>query len=254
MVTTLLCKGVAVAAEVPQRVVSLAPNLTGMVTALGAGNRLVGVTPFCQAPANIIRVTGGIQAEAETVLALAPDLVLVTPLTSMATRWQMAHLGLRVEVVDIQSLEDIRRAMLQLAHWLGVAEPALPRSHAYSSVGTGVLLFGADTGYSAGRGTHADEILREAGISNIAAELGTPWPMLNEEFILSREPDWILVADFGNASTEKVLTTLRTHPIRRYLRAVREGRVITVPASVFSVPGPAALEAAQSLHKAISTR
>ncbi|MEX1115175.1 MAG: hypothetical protein WEB53_07990, partial [Akkermansiaceae bacterium] len=47
------------------RVVSLAPNLTQIVLAVGAGEKLVAVTPFCQAPEKIARLPGGIQPEAE---------------------------------------------------------------------------------------------------------------------------------------------------------------------------------------------
>lgn len=240
------------AGEAPQRVVSLAPNLTEMVMALGAGERLVGVTPFCTAPVKVTRVAGGIQAEVEAILALAPDLVLTTPLTSATARQQMRDLGIRVEVVDIHSLEDIRSAMLRLAMILGVSQPSFPPPVVYPPLGTAVLLFGAEENYSAGKGTHADEILRQAGFSNVAANVGAPWPVLSEEFLLSCDPDWILVADYGNTTLEKVLTTLRGHRLRCHWRAVREGRVMTIPASVFSVPGPAALKAVPLLRAAIS--
>ena len=112
----------------PARVVSLAPSLTQTVRHLGATDRLVAVTPFCEASEGIVRVAGGIQPEAEAVLGLAPDLVLATSMTPAATRQQLARLGLRVEVINADSLGGIREAQQKLADLLGVAAPTMPEA------------------------------------------------------------------------------------------------------------------------------
>ena len=232
----------------PERVVSLAPNLTQMVVALGGGGLLVAVTPFCEVPEDIARLPGGIQPEAEEVLGFAPDVVLATSMTPAATRKQLARLGLRVEVIDADSLEGIRAAQQKLASLLEVATPTLPDMAKPAPGKSVALLFGADTGYSAGCGTHAHEILEAAGLRNIAAEAGGPWPQLGEEFLLAADPDVIVVADYGQADRESVLQILRAHPVRKHLAAVRSGRIVVFPAPVFSVPGPAALEAGAALR------
>ena len=231
----------AMAAEPPRRVVSLAPNVTGMVLALGAGEKLVGVTSFCDAPAGVPRIQGGIEPEAEAILAASPDLVLATPMTPPGTRRQLADLGLRVEVLDARSLRGIADSMARLAAMLAVAAPPPVGAEPREAKRSAALLFGADTGYSAGRGTHAHEILEAAGLRNIAADAGGPWPQLGEEFLLAADPDILVVADFGNSSREQIISALRAHRVRRHLRAVREGRVAVVPAAAFSVPGPEAL-------------
>ena len=170
-------------------------------------------------------------------------------MTPPATRRQLARLGLRVEVVDASSLASIREAMARLAGILAVEPHHEPAPAVANGKNRSVaLLFGADTGYSAGPGTHAHEILEAAGLRNIAAGAGGPWPQLGEEFLLAANPDILIVADYGNANREEILASLRTHPVRRHLQAVREGRLIVVPAPVFSVPGPGALEAADQLR------
>lgn len=239
----------AQAAEVPRDVISLAPNLTQMVGALGAADRLLGVTPFCEAPAAAQRLAGGLQPEPEEVFALHPALVLATSMTPEATRRQLTDLGLRVEVIDAASLDGIRRAMARLADLLGIQPPIRAATAPLPSEKKSVaLLFGADTGYSAGRGTHAHEILEAAGLRNIAADAGGPWPQLGEELILAADPEIIIVADYGTSTREHVLASLRVHPVRHHLQAVRRGRVFVFPAPAFSVPGPAALEAADQLR------
>ena len=236
------------AAAPPERIVSLAPNLTQMVVALGGGGSLAAVTPFCQAPADVARLPGGIQPEAETVLALGPDLVLATSMTPAATREQLARLGVRVEVLEADSLDGIRGAQQKLAGLLGVVAPVLPVATRPVTGKSVALLFGADTGYSAGCGTHAHEILEAAGLRNIAAHTGGPWPQLGEEFLLAADPDVIVIADYGGAKRKEVLEILQRHPVRRHLAAVRSGRIVVFPAPAFSVPGPAALEAGEKLR------
>jgi len=246
LLAALLCP---VSADTPsQRIVSLAPSLTQMVVAAGASDRLVAVTPFCQASEKIPRLPGGIQPEAEQVLGLAPDLVLATAMTPTSTRQQLRNLGIRVEVIETLSLADIRAATTRVAQLLQSAAPLPAESARHAPTQSAVLLFGADTSYSAGCGTHAHEILEAAGLRNIAAAAGGPWPQLGEEVLLAADPEIIIVADYGNTDRAQVLETLRRHPVRRHLAAVREGRVLIFPASAFSVPGPAALEAGEALR------
>lgn len=246
----LFCIGASASHSAPpRRVVSLAPSLTAIVTTLGCQSQLAAVTRFCEAPPSIARIPGGMEPEAESVLALEPDLVLATPLTPPGTLQQLRHLGLRVEQFDPKSLEQIRDTMRKIAALLGTApaeDAHAPLAQAAS--GSAVLLFGADTGYSAGTGTHANDILSAAGLRNIAAQTGTPWPRLNEEFILAEDPDVVIVADYGSATKDDVLAQLLKHPVRRNLQAVKSGKVIVLPATAFSVPGPDALHAGESLR------
>jgi len=236
-----------------RRVVSLAPSITQTLHHVGAEDRLVGVTAFCEANENIDRVQGGILAEPEAVLGLAPDLVLCTPMTPTATRAQMAKLGLRVEIVETPTLESVAAATRRIAGLVGVTAKtdAIPQAPANGP--SVALLFGAETGYSAGCGSHAHEILEAAGLRNIAAEASGAWPQLGEEFLLEKDPEVLIIADYGGENREDVLAKLRAHPVRRHLRAVREGKVVVFPAGVFSVPGPDALAAAPRLRAAIET-
>lgn len=244
----LLAAAVAARAAAPARVVSLAPNLTDMVIHLGAGTSLAAVTPFCAAPESVPRVPGGMQPEAETVLALGPDLVLASSITPAPTLRQLRVLGIRTEVFETGSLGQIRGAEAKLAGLLGLPAPAGVAPADRPAAKSAVLLFGADTGYSAGCGTHAHEILAEAGLRNIAAQASGPWPQLGEEFLLASDPDVIIVADYGGAEKDALLALLRAHPVRGRLTAVRAGRVVVFPARAFSIPGPGALEAGQKLR------
>lgn len=244
----LLAIAVTAQADPPVRVISLAPNLTDIVLHLGAGESLAAVTPFCAAPQDVPRVAGGLQPEAETILAIGPDLVLASVLTPAPTLRQLHHLGIRTETLATGSLEQIRTATARLAGIFGKEATQDPAPEGHEVTQTAVLLFGADTAYSAGSGTHAHEILEAAGLQNLAAEASGPWPQLGEEFLLAADPDVIIVADYGAAKKEAVIALLRGHPLRKHWKAVREGRVVVFPARAFSIPGPAALQAGQTLR------
>ena len=245
---TLCVAALTAQAMPPIRVVSLAPNLTGMVVELGCEKSLVAVTPFCDASETIARVPGGMQPEAEAVLALEPDLVLASSITPSSTLRQLKNLGVRTEVFTAGSLQEIRDATAKLAGVLGVETLDIATPTNGPATKTAVLLFGADTGYSAGCGTHAHEILESAGLRNIAAKASGPWPQLSEEFLLAEDPEVIVVADYGGADKSKLVALLRAHPVRKHLQAVQAGRVVVFPAQAFSIPGPAALKAGHALR------
>jgi iron complex transport system substrate-binding protein len=151
------------------------------------------------------------------------------------------------------SLDEIRAAMDKVAALCEVTPRQMPPPSHERPSKSAALLFGADTGYSAGCGTHAHEILESAGLRNIAAEASGPWPQLSEEFLLAADPEIIIVADYGDSKKEQLLEFLRGHPLRKHLAAVRAGRVVVFPAQAFSIPGPAALEAGEQLRAEVET-
>lgn len=166
------------------RVVSLAPSLTQMVVGLGRGERLVGVTRFCDAPG--VAVVGDARPQVERVLAARPELVLAPRYASMAA--DVAGLraqGLDVLELPLESVGDARQAMLALGERLGaraeaqamVAALDLAMAEARAEAATrearpGVLLvYEVADGYvyTTGGGDHLAEVLDAVGARNVAA-------------------------------------------------------------------------------------
>src|SRR5947207_10487086 len=107
-----------------ERVVTLAPSLSEIVLALGAGNRLVGVTRFDDDPrvAKLPRVGGYNDPEPETVLGLHPDLILAqTAPENRGPVETLARLGISVEAFALEDLQQIEDAMEQIGALLGLA-------------------------------------------------------------------------------------------------------------------------------------
>src|SRR5438067_13691941 len=100
-----------------RRIVTLAPSLSEIVLALGAGDRLVGVTRFDDDPrvAKLPRVGGYNDPEPETVLGLHPDLILAQPAPQNRGPVEtLARLGVPVEAFALDDLNQLQDGMVQI--------------------------------------------------------------------------------------------------------------------------------------------
>lgn len=190
---------------------------------------------------------------AEPVLALRPDLVVADPWNAPDTTQRLRETGVPLLLLpEIASWADARRALVVLGDALGVEErarsvvEALDRRVAALEAGAGprrglrALVysnFGAQ-GYTSGSRTTMDDAVRLTGMVNAAAEAGLEGaPTITFEELLALDPDLFLVSeplkmpagragDRGGAAQEVLLTT----EALASLRAVRERRIVSLPA------------------------
>ena len=115
-------------AAAPLRIVSLAPNLTEIAYAAGAGQSLVGTVEYSDYPAEarrLPRVGNAWRVDMERVLAMHPDVVLVWPSgTPDSVIEQLRRLGLKVESVPTYRLSDVPAALRRIGAMAGSAELA----------------------------------------------------------------------------------------------------------------------------------
>lgn len=202
------------------RVVTLAPSLSDVVIALGAADRLVGVTRFDDAPEikDLPRVGGYTDPSVEAVIRLEPDLVLCQP--SPGNRGaveQMRKTGISVQVLDLKDLRDIESAYREVGSSLGQEERAQKlidqlhadllhaQSRAESRKGSPpkvVLLYGIDPLYAAGPGSFGDDLIRAAGGKNQVQPSAQAWPRLSVEWLAAQELDAVLLAGPGAGGSE----------------------------------------------------
>ena len=119
----LLLAATAALADPPQRIISLAPSITEILFAVGAGDRVVGVSTYCDYPpeaTRIDRIGTFLQPNIERILAKRPDLVIGVPSPSNRTSVEhMQQLGLRVLIVDPERVADIMAAIRTIAAAVG---------------------------------------------------------------------------------------------------------------------------------------
>lgn len=238
-----------------RRVVTLAPSLSELVLALGAGNRLVGVTRFDDDPreANLPRVGGYNDPEPETVLGLHPDLVLAeTAPENRGPVETLARLGVPVEAFALGDLAEIENAMEQIGALLGVPERgralrddlerrrARVRAESAKSPRLRVLLvFGLDPLVVAGPRSFAGELLTDTGAVNVAGDSDRPFPRVSVEAAVRARPDVLVICGFDPPQGRP--------PIPGLPRA----RVETLRSTALLHPGPRLAEGLDDLVAAL---
>jgi iron complex transport system substrate-binding protein len=245
----------------PQRIVSLQPALTEAVCALGACARLVGVDRYSSWPPEFIAqlpvVGGGLDPSIEAIVALRPDVVLLSRSTQAAQR--LHALGIRTVALDADTLAEVHTLLQRVGDVLQVpaaqGADALWRriqsdiDAAATSVPTSVR--GVRVYFEVGRGPFAagpqsfiGAILTRLGAENVVpASLG-PFPQLSPEFVLRAAPDVIIQSE-GSAQNA---------PGWAGLQAVQHGRICRfAPAQIDILvrPGPRMAEAAHLLAQCL---
>ena len=243
--------------EPPRRIVSLLPSLTESVCELQHCDRIVGVDRYSNWPASIQRlpqVGGGLDPNIEAVVALRPDVVLLSVSSRVSDR--LEALGVKVAALEPKSHADVRRVLRVVGDLLAVphaqgadrvwrvidaAVQAAAQSLPERARGTRVYFEVSRGPYAAGASSFIGETLVRLGVSNVVPpELG-PFPRLNPEFVLRARPDVIMVA---NRSMQPMVL----YPGWQNMAAVKEGRMCEFGPEVSDVvvrPGPRMAEAAR---------
>jgi iron complex transport system substrate-binding protein len=249
------------AAEPPRRIVSFAPSITEMLFALGVGDRVVGVTRYCDYPGSvegITRVGGYMDPSYETLVALQPDLTIVVTSHDDARR-ELDQLGLAVLTVPHDTVADIHKAIRRIGEAVGREDEAARMVMALEDRVTAVreavadrprprtlVCIGRDTDtgqlagmYMAGRHDFYDEMIEMAGGVNAYRDETVKYPQLSAEGIIQLNPDVIvdLVSELkpdGPAAKAIAAQWDVLHPVE----AVRQDRVYVVAGQYALRPGP----------------
>ena len=196
--------------ESPRRIVSLAPNLTEVLFALGLDDRIVGVTSFCDYPEEARKkekIGGFIHFSLEKLVFLKPDLVLATADGNRKeTVLQIERLGCPVYVVNPKTLDEILEMIEALGTITGTGEKAGALVTALRKRIDGVvaqtsgresprvfLQVGTEGLITAGQGTFLDELIRLAGGINVAGSETVRYPRYGMEKVVALSPEVILV-------------------------------------------------------------
>jgi len=248
-----------------ERLVSLAPNLTEVVYALGAGNRLVGNTTFCNYPAeakNVAKVGDTMQPSIERLLALRPQLVLVSTASQLeAFTKQLNEHQIAVYVTDPHDLEGVFRSILSVGDLLNesvAASELVKQLRARSEkvertvaglppVSTFFQLSGQPL-YTAGRDSFVTNLIERAGGRSVTSDVREAWPRLSDEAALASRPEAVIMLSggaMGAAANTKVAAALKNSP------AVQNGRVYLIDGDLLTRPGPRLVDGLEQIAHAL---
>lgn len=265
-VTDALGREVTLSAR-PERIVSLMPSLTEILFALEAGERVVGVTNWCNYPAEAQereKVGGIFDLNTERILALEPDLILTGKSERLAEILAfLDEVGIPYFVVDPQDLAEIESSIAKVAEIIGtsakgeaiVAELQAGRAALAERVNaiaeadrpSVFVMIDTDSLFTVGDGVFLADLIAGAGGNNIAAGLGSGWFILSEEKLFELDPE-IIIATFP------MREQLLTREGWQGLQAVKNGRIYDVDGDLVSRPGPRVIRGMEVLYAVFFNR
>jgi iron complex transport system substrate-binding protein len=256
----------------PHRIISVAPAITEILFALGAGDQVVADTNYCNYPEAAKakpKIGGFTTPNVEAILALRPDLVVMTKNRPDVAQ-KLGQTGIDVLQVQPDNLAGIYQSIQSISEKIGVPDRgrALVQSiqselKNVSAAATNgpkpkvLFIVGRTPGTVldlsiAGRGTYLSELIGLAGAENTFADTAIPYPQVSMEEVIRRNPDVII--DMGHSDMlsesqkENVKQVWRKYS---FLNAVRQNKVFPISADYFVTPGPRVVQAVRDIRKMI---
>ena len=258
---------------VPATVVCLAPSLTETVFALGAGERVVGVTRYCTYPPEVCsrpEVGGYFDPNYEAILRLHPDLVLTLE-EHVDVRERLAAAGVNVFAVNHKTIDGILDSITALGDVLALPDAArrladelAARVDAVRRAGEGqprprvLIVVDRAVGsglpgkmYICGRDTFFDPMIRWAGGENAYQGPAIAYPVVTPEGLLSMDPEVIIDLVPANTRPETLLAARADWDALPSLRALSTDRVHVWNEDYTMVPGPRFILALERLAEVL---
>ena len=242
-----------------QRVISTSPAITEILFAIGAGDRVVGVTDFCNYPEQACRlpsIGGPLNPSTETWITLKPDLIIIQEdsevIQKNAKIFEIPSLTVSVNNLNniLNSIQIIADSlhMPQAGHQLAIKIKTKIedyRTHLKKIKPRQVLMLLSDTNdpsrdlYAVGRDTFLNELLTIAGGENVLPDTMARYPKVSKEYIIAKSPEIIIeVGPKSNLSKEETLARKKTWGKFSTLRAVKDDKLYFISADYILIPGP----------------
>lgn len=249
--------------RLPQRIISTAPANTEILFALGLGDKVVGVTTWCNYPKDATKKEkiGDFQnPNIEKILSLKPDLVVATGGIQIPLVEKLQQLGVTVYVIDPKTIEDVITTIYKIGHITGQDKIAkdlgfslkLRISTVVSKVQKAqqkpkvFFELWHEPLMSVGPGSFVDDLIRKAGGINIAGNARTPYPIFSLEELIKEDPD-IIIGAASSMGTGP--SNISTRPGWSSLKAIKTGKVFTIDDDIIFRSGPRLVDALEIIAK-----
>lgn len=242
-----------------ERAVSLAPNLTETVFAVGAGDRLVGVTTFCNYPAEaqkIQKVGDTINPNIESIIALKPQIVFVSTASQIeAFMKTLESQNIAVFVTSPNNLDGIYKTIYQFGDIFSANEKAyqlvdeLKKRVADVEAQTSgkakpvktFLQISREPLFTIGKDSFLNDLIARAGGDSATKDVPTAYPKLSKETASAMNPEAIILSDSED--------NREPNAAFKNSDAVKNGRVYRIDADIISRPGPRIVDALEEMAK-----
>lgn len=249
----------------PQHIISLAPSITEILFELKLGDRVVGVTSYCDFPVEAKakeKVGDTLKPNLERLIALKPDLVLVSTASQLEKiTHQLDTLGIPVFVTNPKSVAGVLNSIRKLGELTGTTPRAESLATEMQSRITAVqtqtnnqtaprvlYILQLSPLITAGKNTFINDLITQAGGRSISGEETADYPQFSRETAIARAPEVIIVPESHGTelvNIEAVRQAFASTP------AIKNNRIVRINPDLIDRPGPRIVEGLETLHAGI---
>jgi len=258
--------------KIPQRIISLTPATTEILFALGLGDRVVGVTEYCNYPPEMEQlkkegklptVGGYTNPDFEKIIALNPDLILVSTIHKTEVIPKLENKGFTLFTLEAQTLDDTLEDIRMAGKIAGVekrADELVAQMEQRINTVTDRIkgrekpkvfyITWHDPLYTAGSGTLIGDLIEKAGGTNIFQDL-TGHKTVDLEAVIVRNPQVIIACTGHGEGRDEPLNWANGEARLKTVEARKNNRVYQIDADIVSRSGPRAVDALEAMARFI---
>lgn len=252
----------------PQRIISMAPNITEGIYAIGADKNLVGVTEFCDYPPEAkqkTKIGGYDNVNFEMVASLKPDITLLTVESTSRPNYQaLQNLGIKLFVINAKNIDGVAAMLKNLGKITGREKEAdvlannlirqrdsirtVAQTNAKSRC---LVIIGTNPIMTASKTSFINELMELSGLQNIYAESSVDYPTISYEDITVKSPSSILLP-YDTTKTDKL--KIEEEELAKSLsstEAIKKNNFIIVDNNVVFRPGPRVIDAVRIIRSKV---
>ncbi|MEO6695679.1 MAG: helical backbone metal receptor [Ignavibacteria bacterium] len=249
----------------PKRIISLAPNITEALYAIGADTLIAGVTDFCDFPSEAkskVKTGSYLSPDYEVMTSLRPDLIIMNVESiSQPTYQALKNLNTKIFVSNAKDIDGIIKMMNDLGRITGmeinakeVTDNILKQRQIYIDLNKNaekkksLIIISVSPLMTSNGNTFINEVAELSGFENIYKDEFIDYPLISYEDITAKDPAYIILpTDTTNANnytryinelSDKLNTTT----------AIKNNRIILIDENIIFRPGPRVLESVRLLR------
>ena len=242
----------------PQRIISLAPSVTETLFAIGLGDRVVGVTSYCDYPPEAARkehVGDTLRPNLEKIVSLKPDLVIASTSSQLEQFVRrLDELGIPTYVSNPRGIDDVLASIERIGEITGARERAVELLNALraridatrrrvSTLEKPKVLFilGTEPLITAGEISFVTDLIRRAGGKSITEDAPGDYPQYSLETAIAKQPEVIFLQAGESALPSRLTQT----------PASQNGRVYHLNDDLLLRPGPRIVDGLEQMAEKI---
>ncbi|MGQ9508135.1 MAG: ABC transporter substrate-binding protein [Thermodesulfobacteriota bacterium] len=250
----------------PRRIISLAPNITEILFALGMDKEIIGVTLNCNYPERVrekVKIGSYISLDFERIVSLKPDLAIATGTGNTKELVdRLERLGIPTYVIFPNRFDGVLQSLLRIGEIVQREKEAkfivqgmkerkqkvmgktafLSRPRVFLQIGEAPLV-------TVGKGSFSDDLIHLAGGENIAGNERQRYPRIGMEEVIRKSPEVILISSMNpKGDYDRILSEWNRW---KAIPAVRQGRIHLINSDLIDRPSPRLIEGLEEMARFI---